>query len=52
MEPPVSIGQSEKAMLAEAVISLTAIPKVSGNPWPPKSTGMARPFQPASQKAL
>ena len=50
--PVVSRGPSEKDRLAEQTISLTAMPSVSGRPWPPKSAGEAMPFQPASQNCL
>ena len=50
--PPVSSGPSEKDRLADEAISLTAMPMASGRPCPPYAVGEARPFQPASQKAL
>jgi hypothetical protein len=50
--PVVSSGHSEKDMLAELVISLTATPSTSGRPWPPKLEGRVTPFQPDSQNCL
>ena len=44
----VSIGHSEKAMLAVVSISWTASPTTPGKPWPPYSGSPLIPFQPAA----
>ena len=46
--PCVSSGQSENAMFAEVIISVTGVDTSLGRPCPPHSGSSGRPFQPPS----
>ena len=52
MAPLVSIGHSEKAMLADFHISMTAVASSLGRPWPPYSGSHGSAVQPDSANCV